>query len=192
MKRVVGVLGLQGDFALHQKCITRIRATPRVVRWPDELTECEGLVIPGGESTTFIKLLEKSNLFEAVKEFAKERPVMGTCAGLIILAKRLVNDDMKTLGLIDIEVERNSYGRQVDSFNDKVRIKIFKDNPEFEGVFIRAPRIISLGRDVEPLAFHENDVVMAKSNNILVLTFHPELTKDLRIHRYFVEKMIGS
>ena len=187
----VGVLALQGDFALHQKSLKRLGVNGRTVRYPEELKHCQGLILPGGESTTFIKLLNKTELFDKIREFAESHPLMGTCAGLIALAKKISNDNFKTLGLIDIEAERNSYGRQVDSFIDKINIPIFEEKPEFEGVFIRAPRIRSLGKDVETLASHGDDVVMARNKNVLVMTFHPELTKDARIHRYFVEKMIG-
>jgi 5'-phosphate synthase pdxT subunit len=191
MAVTVGVLALQGDFALHQKSLKRLGVNGRIVRYPDELKHCQGLILPGGESTTFIKLLQKTKLFDKIREFAKTHPLMGTCAGLIALAKKVSNDNFETLGLIDIEAERNSYGRQVDSFIDKINIPMFKEKPEFEGVFIRAPRIRSLGKDVETLASHVDDVVMARNKNVLVMTFHPELTKDARIHRYFVEKMIG-
>lgn len=191
MAVTVGVLALQGDFALHMKSLGRLRANAQPVRYPDELNSCQGLILPGGESTTFIKLLKKTKMFDSILKFAETHSLMGTCAGLIALAKKISNDNFETLGLIDIEAERNSYGRQVDSFIDKINIPMFKEKPEFEGVFIRAPRIRSLGKDVETLALHGDDVVMARNKNVLVMTFHPELTKDVRIHRYFVEKMIG-
>jgi 5'-phosphate synthase pdxT subunit len=191
MAVTVGVLGLQGDFALHQKALKRIGVESRIVRYPEEMELCHGLILPGGESTTFIKLLRKTGLFDGVRKFAEVYPLMGTCAGLIVLATRITNEDFETLGLIDMEIERNSYGRQVDSFIDKIRIPKFKDKPELKGVFIRAPRIRSLGDGVEPMGFHGDDVVMARNERILAMTFHPELTKDGRIHRFFVEEMIG-
>ena len=191
MAVTVGVLAVQGDFALHLRSLGRLKVNTQPVRYPEELKHCQGLILPGGESTTFIKLLKKTGLFDSIREFAEIRPLMGTCAGLIALAEKVSNDNLKTLGLIDIEAERNSYGRQVDSFIDKIKIPMFKEKPEFEGVFIRAPRIRSLGKDVDTLALHGEDVVMARNENVLVMTFHPELTKDARIHRYFIEKMIG-
>ena len=190
MAPTVGVLGLQGDFALHEKSLKKAGIPSRVVRWPEELEDCGGLILPGGESTTFVKLLKKTGLFDAIRQFSTTRGVMGTCAGLITLAARVVNDGFDTLDLIDVEVERNAYGRQVDSFADHVRIPVFGDKPEFEGVFIRAPKIVSLGRGVEALGFHGDDVVMARNERVLVTTFHPELTRDLRIHAYFVETFV--
>ena len=192
MGMTVGVLGLQGDFARHQASLKRMGVRTRVVRWPEELDGCDGLILPGGESTTFVKLLKATGLFDGIRAFAKDRGVMGTCAGLVTLATRVSNPTVPSLGLIDLEVERNAYGRQVDSFVDHVRIPVFDDKPEFEGVFIRAPKIVSLGRGVEALGFHKDDVVMAKNERVLVTTFHPELTRDLRIHAYFVETFVGK
>lgn len=192
MAKTIGVLALQGDFALHQESLEKIGVKTKTVRGPEELKDCDGIVLPGGESTTFVKLLKKTGLFEAVQNFAENRAVMGTCAGLIALANRLSNNTMETLGLIDMEVERNAYGRQVDSFVDKVKISVFLDKPEFEGVFIRAPKILSIGRSVKDLGFHGHDIVMARNDRILVTTFHPELTRDLRIHRYFIDKVVGK
>jgi 5'-phosphate synthase pdxT subunit len=116
---------------------------------------------------------------------------MGTCAGLITLSAKVTNNTMKPLGLIDIEVERNAYGRQIDSFIDVIQIPIFKDKPRFEGVFIRAPKIRRTNKNVETLAFRQNEVVMARNSRVLVTTFHPELTKDGRVHQYFIESFIG-
>lgn len=189
MNLTVGVLGIQGDFALHEKALKRIKINPLNVRYTHELDECDGLILPGGESTTFVKLLKKTGLFEAIRKFHDTRPVMGTCAGLITLATKLTNDNFDTLRLIDVEVERNGYGRQVDSFIDDIDVPVF-EKPKFEGVFIRAPRIHSLGKGVEAIAHHNDEVVMAQSDRVLVMTFHPELTNDGRIHRYFVEKFI--
>ena len=191
MIKMVGVLGIQGDFALHLQSLKRIGVESLIVRYPEELKKCEGLILPGGGSTTFMKLLSKTGLFEGIREFGRSHPLMGTCAGLITLATRISNEPTETLGLIDVEVERNSYGRQVDSFIDKITIPIFNDKPEFEGVFIRAPKILSLGKGVEALGYHGDDTVMVRNERVLAMTFHPELTKDGRIHRYFVDEFIG-
>jgi 5'-phosphate synthase pdxT subunit len=190
MPKPVGVLALQGDFAKHLESLKRLRVSARAVRRPEELDKCEGLILPGGESTTFVNLLIKSGLYEAIIAFAIDRPVMGTCAGLITLSTTILNDSIKSLGLIDLRVERNAYGRQADSFFDTVRIPMFKEKPGFEGVFIRAPKIHALGNHVEPLGYHNDDVVMARNKRILVCTFHPELTRDTRVHRYFVKAMV--
>lgn len=190
MKIRIGILALQGDFAKHREHIEKIGVDTKIVRRPEELADCDGLILPGGESTTFIKLIKKNDFFETLQEYAQERPVMGTCAGLITLAARLSNNSMETLGLIDIEAERNAYGRQVDSFVDNIRITAFEDKQNFEGVFIRAPKIISTGQDIEVLGCHNDDIVMVRNDRVLAMTFHPELTSDLRIHEYFLEKMV--
>ncbi|RMG67039.1 MAG: pyridoxal 5'-phosphate synthase glutaminase subunit PdxT [Calditrichaeota bacterium] len=184
----IGILALQGDFELHSKALARLSVEVQLVRKPDQLTQCSGLIIPGGESTTFIRLLKAVSLYQAIRDFARERPVFGTCAGLIVLAKRVTNYPLETLGLIDISVERNAYGRQIDSFIDRVRIQLNGTSLETEGVFIRAPKIVELGPGVRPLGWHGEDVVMAEEGHILVATFHPELTEEAAIHRYFVEK----
>ncbi|NOX36803.1 MAG: pyridoxal 5'-phosphate synthase glutaminase subunit PdxT [Calditrichaeota bacterium] len=182
-----GILALQGDFALHQKALQRVGIETQLVRKPEHLTGLMGLIMPGGESTTFVKLLKEIGLFDAIREFAKNHVIFGTCAGLITLARKIVNYDLETLNLIDIVVERNAYGRQIDSFVDTVRVSI-NHTDTFEGVFIRAPKIIEIGQGVTALGYHQNDVVMAENDRILVATFHPELTDDLRIHEYFIQK----
>ncbi|MCJ7812183.1 pyridoxal 5'-phosphate synthase glutaminase subunit PdxT [bacterium] len=192
MKQTIGVLALQGDFELHRKSLKRIGIHSKTIYWPEDLDDCEGLILPGGESTTFMRLLEKTGLSISIMKFSKERCVMGTCAGLIALATRVTNDSLKTLGLIEMDVERNGYGRQIDSFIDKIRVPILNGKSEFEGVFIRAPKIHSLGSKTEALGFHGEEIVMARNEQILVTTFHPELTKDQRIHQYFIEKMVNA
>lgn len=187
MKKTIGVLALQGDFSKHQKMLNRLDVKAPGIRTPQELDQCDGLIIPGGESTTLVKLMKRNHLFEAIKTFNQTRPVYGTCAGCIVLAKTLSNYQMDTLDLIDITVERNAYGRQVDSFDDKISIPLFEDKPEFQGVFIRAPQILSTNGRTQILAHHHDEIVMARNERVLVTTFHPELTKDVRIHAYFVE-----
>jgi 5'-phosphate synthase pdxT subunit len=188
MGQFVGILGLQGDFALHQKCLKRIGVESKIIRRPEELKSCKGLILPGGESSTFIKLLKETGLFEGIKEFAKARPVMGTCAGLITLSSNVVNNTMDTLGLINLKVERNGYGRQIDSFSDTIHIPIFPGKPEFEGIFIRAPKILSIHKGTEAIGYLNNEIVIAQNQSVLVTTFHPELTDDLRIHQYFINR----
>jgi 5'-phosphate synthase pdxT subunit len=190
MKRVIGVLGLQGDFAQHQKSLKRLNVESRIVRWPDDLSKCEGLILPGGESTTFSKLLSETDLFQSIQYFASDKPVMGTCAGLIMLASSVTNDPLQTLGLIQCTVERNGYGRQVDSFIDTIRIPCFGKKPQFEGVFIRAPKIQEIGQGTEALGFHGENVVILRNKRILAMTFHPELTNDCRIHQFFIKEFV--
>ncbi|MFC1570078.1 pyridoxal 5'-phosphate synthase glutaminase subunit PdxT [bacterium] len=190
MSNPIGVLALQGDFAKHIESLKRLRLPTKAIRWPEELNSCSGLILPGGESTTFVNLLSKTGLLDAIIMFSENHAIMGTCAGLITLATTIVNDSMDTLGLIDLQVERNAYGRQVDSFFDTIQIPFFKNNPSFEGVFIRAPKIHTFGKHVISLGYHKSDVVMARNERVLVCTFHPELTRDTRVHRYFVEEMV--
>ena len=192
MKKMVGVLGLQGDFALHEKSLKKISVGTRIVRTPEELKGCDGLILPGGESTTIVKLLKKTGLFEAIHAFAKDHGIMGTCAGLIVSATKLKDPSLDTLGLIDCTVERNAYGRQVDSFTDVVTVDVLNGKPAFKGVFIRAPKILSVGKEAEILGRHGEEIVMARNERVLVMTFHPELTADTRIHRYFVNEVLNT
>lgn len=191
MKKRIGVLGLQGDFALHRRSLLRSGCEAPIIRYPEELDSCDALVLPGGESTTFVKLLHKSGLFEAIRTFSRSRPLMGTCAGLITLARQVSDGSVEGLDLIDIEVQRNGYGRQVDSFIARVEIPVLSGRSGFEGVFIRAPRILSLGPGVSDLGRCNDDVVMAANERVLVMTFHPEVTSDIRIHRYFADTYVS-
>ena len=182
------MLALQGDFAKHAEVIRRLGYLPKEIRVPEGLSECDALIIPGGESTTLQKLFSLHNFDQAIKDFAAKRPVMGTCAGLIILSRRADHLEQPPLGLIDIDVMRNAYGRQRESFYDNIELSLNGSSERFEGVFIRAPRIVRMGAKVISLGRHRDEVVIASADGILVCTFHPELTGDSRIHRYFIEK----
>jgi 5'-phosphate synthase pdxT subunit len=178
----IAILALQGDFEAHRATLERIGIDSFEARKPDEIAVAEGLVIPGGESTTLWKFFELAPWEQAIQRFAASgRPVLGTCAGAIVLAREVSNPAQRALGLIDIAVERNAYGRQVDSFVGEV------DAPELGGtlpaVFIRAPRIRSAGPGVEVLGTREGEPVLVKQGNIVAATFHPELTDDSRVHR---------
>jgi 5'-phosphate synthase pdxT subunit len=192
MALVLGILGLQGDFALHARSLHRLRIPHRLVRWPEDLKDCRGLILPGGESTTFLNLMDKTGLRDAIIDFARDKPLMGTCAGLIVLATRVQGHHMKTLGLIELEAKRNAFGRQINSFQATVHLPSFSENPSFEGVFIRAPQIVSTGDNVQALGFFQDQVVMARNRNMLVMTFHPELTPDTRIHHFFYHSFVQS
>ena len=185
----IGVIAIQGDFEKHQAVLNKLKIDNIAVRSPHELLQCDGLIIPGGESTTLIKLFKANQLFKEIKEFAKTKPVMGTCAGLIVLAKQVHNPPLQTLQLIDIEATRNAYGRQINSFIDDVDLTLDKDKITVEGVFIRAPKIKKIGQGVHCIGFHKGEMVVAESQQILVITFHPELTNDSRIHAYFINKV---
>ena len=190
-KATIGILAVQGDFEKHQQMILQLGHEAVLAKTKKELFACDGLVIPGGESTTLSKLFRKHDLWHPLKEFARTRAIFGTCAGLIVLATDVENNSIETLGLIDIKVTRNAYGRQVDSFIDDIQIDLKGEKITFEGVFIRAPRIVSIGDGVKPIAWHKTDIVMVEKGKILIATFHPELTNDTRIHRYFIGKVIG-
>ena len=188
----IGILALQGGFELHAQMLAILGVDTVYVRKPDQLVSCHGLIIPGGESTTLMKLMREGGLFESISDFAADKPVFGACAGLIMLAMDSINDNLVTLNLIDLSVERNAYGRQIDSFIDSVEIRINGEIDSFEGVFIRAPKIVAVGEGIDILGTHSDDVVLAENDQVFVATFHPELTNDVRIHQYFVGKIRKS
>ena len=192
MKKV-GVLSLQGDFAAHGAALERAGAEPVYVRHAGQFAGLDGLVIPGGESTTMLKLLRYDGLMAPLEEFARRKPVFGTCAGAILMASEVSAPAQESLGLMDIAVERNGYGRQVDS-----RVTSIEPDAEFErrtapgkleAVFIRAPIIRRVGNGAQVLARYAGDPVLVEQGRHLAATFHPELSADLRVHRLFLEKL---
>ncbi len=218
--KTVGVLALQGDFEAHRKAIERAGAEAVEVRSKDQLAQCDGLIIPGGESTTMLKLLDVEGLTDAVREFGARKPIYGTCAGAILLAREVTHPPGSAyrpqmgLGLMDIAVERNGYGRQIDSRIAKIPVHLGKTtgdkiagldrttgidetggidgtngDGEFEAVFIRAPIIREVGEGARVLAEYQGDPVWVEQGRHMVTTFHPELTDDARVHRRFVEKL---
>jgi len=184
----IGVLALQGAFERHQRVFQKLGVDAVQVRMPADLAAVDALVMPGGESTTMSQLLESSELFEPISLRIKQGlPVFGTCAGMILLSKKILDgrDDQLSFEAIDIDVQRNAYGRQIDSFEAEIKIDSFDNS--FNAVFIRAPRIVSLGSDVHALAYCGDDVVLARQDNILVASFHPELANDVRLHELFLK-----
>jgi 5'-phosphate synthase pdxT subunit len=182
----VGVLALQGDFAEHAHMLRQIDVKPIEVRKPEHLAGLDGLIIPGGESTTIGKLAASAGLAEPLRDFILTHPTWGTCAGAIFLAKNVQGQDAH-LGLMDITIERNAFGRQIDSFTQDLDVQGLGDGP-YHAVFIRAPIIRSVGPGVEVLARLDNRrIVAAQQGHLLATSFHPELTPDPRFHRYFVE-----
>lgn len=180
----IGVLGLQGDFREHLSVLKRLEVEARDVRTTEDLKSVNALIIPGGESTTIARLMGESGLDQAIQEgHRKGMPLYGTCAGMILLAKEIVEGKPRGLSLIDITVSRNAYGRQVDSFEADLQIK---NMGAFHAVFIRAPKITRCGSRVEVLSSHEGAPVLARQGHVLVSSFHPELTDDTRIHEYFL------
>jgi len=188
-KPVIGVLALQGDFAAHGKALERAGAEAREVRTIADLTPLDGLIIPGGESTTMLKLIDLERLFEPLREFGSRKPIFGTCAGAILMAREVVRPEQASLGLMDLTVERNAYGRQIDS--RIASIPVAGEPEPVEAVFIRAPIIRRAGDDVTILAKYQDDPVLVSEGLHMVATFHPELTDDARIHRHFVNSVRG-
>ena len=193
-KKKVGVLALQGDFAAHAAALERAGAEAVLVREPEQFGGIDGLIIPGGESTTMLKLLRyEQGLMEALEEFGRRKPIFGTCAGAILMANEVTRPEQESLGLMDIGVERNAYGRQIDS-----RVTEIEPEPEFEertapgkleAVFIRAPIIRRVSGDAKVLATYRGDPVLVEQGPHMVATFHPELTVDPRVHGLFLEKL---
>jgi 5'-phosphate synthase pdxT subunit len=182
----VGVLALQGDFALHTRALAKCGVETVEVRKPEELEDLDGLVIPGGESTTLLKLMDEWQFVPALEKFhAAGKPMFGTCAGLILLARDVEGPRQFSLGFIDVGVERNAYGRQRESFAADGEVELDGAPHRLELVFIRAPRIRRVGPGVTTLARHGDEPVMARQGTVLVATFHPELTADTSIHAYF-------
>jgi pyridoxal 5'-phosphate synthase pdxT subunit len=188
----VGVLALQGAFREHIRMLKSLGVDAVEIRLPDEIDEVDGLIIPGGESTTMRKLMADFRFIDTLKEFAAAgKPVFGTCAGLIVIADRVNGKKQDLLNLIDIDVERNAYGRQVDSREADIPCQSLGEEP-FHAVFIRAPQILGTGPGVEELARYQDKIVFARQKNILVATFHPELTGDARIHKFFLQMLSGK
>jgi len=193
MPKRVGVLALQGDFEAHAKALERAGAEPVLVKTPEDLEKVEGLVIPGGESTTMLKLIDETGFRQPLTDFASQKPVLGTCAGAILMAKEVSNPAQFSFGAVDLTVERNAYGRQIDS-----RVATLEPDEEFskragkgrmEAVFIRAPVIRRTGPGVRVLAEYQGDAVLVEQGKHLVATFHPELTSDPRVHQLFLSKL---
>jgi 5'-phosphate synthase pdxT subunit len=184
----IGVLALQGDFAEHVSALKQLGLQPVEIRLASDLDSLDALIVPGGESTSMANLMDTYGLRQPLRDYATSgRPVWGTCAGLILLAGRLVEDRPEPLGIMDTLVQRNGFGRQVDSFETNLEIDAVDGGP-LRAVFIRAPRIVEFGATVRPLAtLPDGNVVAARQDNLLVTAFHPELTQDLRMHGYFIE-----
>ena len=184
----IGVLALQGAVAEHVKSLEAAGADEVVaVKWPKDLDGLDGLVLPGGESTTIGKLMNKYELMEPVREMAQAGvPMFGTCAGLILLAERIQGQDWVHIGALDALVDRNSFGRQVDSFEADLEVKGLEGDEPYRAVFIRAPHIMEVGEGVDVLSTVDDRIVAARQGHLLGASFHPELTDDVRLHKYFL------
>ena len=181
----IGVLAIQGDYAAHAEALAEAGAEPVEVRKPEQLAGLDGLFLPGGESTTVLRFLEKRQFFDLLLEFCAAKPVFGTCAGAILLAREVRNPPQRSLGVLDAVVERNAYGRQIDS--TILTAETALPGGPLEMVFIRAPRLVEAGPAVEVLARRDGSPVLVRQGNLLAATFHPELSADRRVHRLFVE-----
>lgn len=188
----VGILAVQGDYSEHRRALEGLDIEPRLVKHPDQLDGLSGLILPGGESTTMLKFMLGESLMEPIRELHRTGGALfGTCAGAILLAKETSAPKQESLGLLDISVERNGYGRQLESHIAR-EICPALGEPPLEMVFIRAPVIHRVGPDVEVLAFHRQDPVLVRQGRLMATTFHPELTTDARLHSFFVHQVMRS
>lgn len=181
----IGVLAIQGDYDAHAQALREAGAEPVLVRKPEELANIDGLIIPGGESTTFLKFLERDGFLSSLREFVATKPTFGTCAGCILLATEVTHPAQKSLGALHATVERNAYGRQIDSSIHTAATEL--PGGPLEMVYIRAPRIVKTGAGVRVLAERDGFPVLVEQGHLLAATFHPELSQDRRVHRHFVE-----
>jgi 5'-phosphate synthase pdxT subunit len=180
----IGVLSLQGDYQKHVDILKSLNIRTLKVRYKEDLEDIDALIIPGGESSTLSKLIEKESLYSPLKNFIGAYPVYGSCAGLILLSRSIEKEDrIKSFNVLDISLIRNGWGRQINSFSKDIMIETFKN--KFKGIFIRAPKILKCGSSINVLSMVDNSPVMIRQNKILGTTFHPELTNDTRIHQYF-------
>lgn len=187
----IGVLAMQGAYREHLKILSSLGVDTIDVRYEEDIDDIDGLIIPGGESTTMGKLIKTLGLFDKLKTRIEDNmPVWGTCAGMILLAKNIVNEDYNHLAVMDINVVRNAYGRQLGSFETKAPVKDIGE--DIDMVFIRAPYIESVGKNVEVLSTVDGNIVAAQEGNMLVTSFHPELTDDFRLHKYFINIVAKS
>lgn len=183
---LVGILAIQGDFAAHAKMLRQLQVDCCYVRTVAQLRDCMALIIPGGESTTILKFISNNNLLEAILEFTRQgKPIFGTCAGAILLATKVINPEQQSLGLIDMTIARNGYGRQLASFIQHGTTCLSEQTQEM--VFIRAPKICNIGSQVKILGKCNQDIVCVQQNNCLAATFHPELSSSLIWHKYFLQ-----
>ncbi len=186
----IGVLAIQGDYEAHARALREAGAEAVLVRKPEQLSGLDGLVLPGGESTTFLKFLERDGFLGVLREFVSTKPTFGTCAGCILLAEEVLRPAQESLGVLHATVERNAYGRQIDS-SIQVAETALKGGP-LEMVYIRAPRIVNTGADVRALAERDGFPVLVEQGHLLASTFHPELSADRRVHRHFVEMVLAG
>lgn len=184
----IGVLALQGDFSKHAEVLSSLGVEVQEVRKPAELNTCNGLIIPGGESTVILRQMEAIDMRQALLTFAKDKPVFGTCAGLILMSQKIQSSSLQPLQLLDVEIERNAFGRQIESFQAFISLELAPGHSKtFSAFFIRAPRIKQCGREVQVLARFKGEPILVQQGHHLGAAFHPELTADPQVHQYFLE-----
>ena len=184
----IGILALQGNFKQHKNMLNDLGANSIYVRYPKDLEECDGLIIPGGESTSMSIQMDRTGFRKAIKKFSQIKSVFGTCAGMIMLSSNSKSKNLEPLCLMDFYVERNAWGRQVNSFSDKLKLQFDRKN-DFRGVFIRAPKVTKLGNNLKVLATYNNEPVMITDGKHYVCSFHPEIGSDNRIHAYYLKQI---
>ena len=186
---MIGILALQGNFHAHLQKLDELNISAKEIRYPDQLKDIDGLIIPGGESTTINDLMKRVGFHSEIKIFADKKPILGTCAGLIMMSTFIENDNrVAPLGIHDIEVKLNAYGRQADSFAGKINLNIDNQISAIKAPFIRAPKIIKISKSVEVIGSYRNDIVAVKSGIHIGLTFHPELSNTTFFHNYIFNK----
>jgi 5'-phosphate synthase pdxT subunit len=189
----IGVLALQGDFAKHIEVLRSLGIEVQEVRKPQDLKECQGLIIPGGESTVMLRQIEFIQMRQPLLAFAKEKPLFGTCAGLILMSQNVQSSPLQPFRLLDVEVERNAFGRQVESFQAFISLELVPGQSKtFPAFFIRAPRIRRYGEEVQVLAKLNGEAILVRQGHHLGASFHPELTADPQVHQYFIEMVKSS
>ena len=186
---IIGVLGIQGAYEKHAQAIEFCGAKSEIIKYREQLDHIDGLILPGGESTTMTKVMGFRIAYDDILSFSKKKPVFGTCAGLILLGRGIDDPRVKQFGILDVQISRNAYGSQKDSFVDNIDLAFDPGNP-LHAVFIRAPRIEQVGHGVKVLAECDGAPVLVETRQYLGATFHPELTNDTRIHQYFVQKIM--
>jgi 5'-phosphate synthase pdxT subunit len=186
MSNVVGVLALQGAYQKHVDSLARLGVESRLIRKSNELDTCNGLIIPGGESTTMSLLIQDSGMYEPLRDFAQHHPVMGVCAGMILMATSVDDERVTPLNILPFRALRNHYGRQVHSFTAKIQLDFDTSGEPMEAHFIRAPGVTDLGEGIEVLAHYDDEIIMIAKDKHLALSFHPELTHDTRIHQHWL------
>jgi 5'-phosphate synthase pdxT subunit len=186
MNKVVGVLALQGAYQKHVESLSKLEVESRLIRKAAELDDCSALIIPGGESTTISLLMQEYDMYEPIKKFAETHPVMGVCAGMIMMANQVDDDRVKPLGIMPFKALRNHFGRQVHSFTTEINLEFDDNGASFSAHFIRAPGTENLSPEIQVLATYDNEAVMIGAGKHVALSFHPELTADTRVHDYWL------